>query len=91
MCATFGLHRSLQSLRDIYSSGEAAFVANADNYREVTRTQLFAHNEMQIVTKRMDPFRDAPGTGVLGCLTDALTSLEFRTGAVSIEENWPPP
>jgi hypothetical protein len=54
-CSTFGLHSSLSYLKSLYDSGSLAFLANTgiltapatkENYREVTLSELFAHNTM---------------------------------------------
>ena len=79
-CSKFALHDELKLLKDLYEEGKLLFFANTGvintaemdkfNYNDVTRSQLFAHNTMQHEIKRVDPYNDIPGTGVLGRLAD---------------------
>lgn len=82
-CTKFALHDELKELRDLYEGNDLLFMANTGvinnhamtktNYRDLTATQLFSHNFMQDEIQKIDPFHDAPGTGVLGRAADALS------------------
>jgi len=94
VCETFGIHENFRELRSLYNAGDALFVSNVgvmtkpvtkDNYREETRTDLFAHNAMQAEIKRLDPYNSARQTGFLGRLSDALKSSGYKTRAVAID------
>jgi len=92
-CDTFGLHRRLSFLRDLYVDGSALFLANTGVlskpvtkavHAAETRTRLYSHDDMQRETRRIDPFQEAPGTGLLGRLSDALQNNGFSVGAFSV-------
>uniref|UniRef100_A0A7S4M6S7 DUF1501 domain-containing protein n=1 Tax=Odontella aurita TaxID=265563 RepID=A0A7S4M6S7_9STRA len=98
-CSKFGLNHALPKLRDGYNAGNVSFFldvgslnrkVNKDNYRELTKTQLFSHDAMQKECKRADPFHRAPGTGMLGRMADACTSAGYRTGSAAISTNTAP-
>jgi len=95
ICSTFGLHPNFPFLRDLYDSGDALFVANAgvmtkdvnaDNYRDETITNLFAHNAMRGEIKTLDPYVIVPDTAPLGRFADAVVD-NFGVRAVSIDTN----
>lgn len=55
------------------------------NYRDVSQiTQLFAHNTQQDNTRRIDPFDDIRGTGVLGRIMDVLYNNDYLTSGLSV-------
>lgn len=75
--SSFGIHENLPILEELYNDGKLNFVANAglmakpvdvSNYRTETPTQLFAHNAMQLETRRDDLFRLYSGTGAFAFL-----------------------
>jgi len=93
-CEAFGVHKKLSKVAEMYESDDALFVANVgvltkpttkDTYGYDTETQLFAHNTMQRETKRVDPFRDVDGSGVLGRLNDALAREGYATSSISVD------
>ena len=98
-CSGFAIHHRLENLHTRYNNGEVIFFANTGVLSErVNRTTawkeksiLFAHNRMSEATERMDPFKMAPGLGVLGRITDALSGLscpvsgqKYKIGASSV-------
>jgi hypothetical protein len=96
-CDSFRFHKDASFMESLYREGEAALLANTgvlhspvtlDNWKAAhRRTMLFAHNSQQREIKIMDPFHEVAGTGVLGRMSDVLTSLNngFQTAAFSIE------
>jgi len=95
-CTSYGLHPNLPFLQRLYNESSILFVANAGllvapvdktNYRELTPTQLFAHNAMNRDTKRVDLYNVYGGTGVVGRINDMLTKRGYVTGAYSISGN----
>ena len=99
ICGDFAIHHRLGNLHTRYNNGEVIFFANTGVLSEkVNRTTawkeksiLFAHNRMTESTERMDPFKLAPGLGVLGRITDALSGLscpvsgqKYKIGASSV-------
>jgi len=80
-CTSFGLHKELSILKDWFDAGDASFIANSgllsklvdkSNYRSETAVQLFDHNGMTIQSNRLDLGKDAPGSGVLGRISEAI-------------------
>ncbi len=47
---------------------------NKDNYYAQTNVQLFSHDDMIHETKTIDPYGVNRGTGILGRMTDVLTT-----------------
>jgi uncharacterized protein (DUF1800 family) len=93
-CASFGLHASLQFLKQLYDEQDLVFVSNVgvltepvtiDNYLEKVVTQIFAHNAMAEEVARLDPINSAPATGSLGRLADVVQSKGYRTGRTIVE------
>jgi uncharacterized protein (DUF1501 family) len=94
-CSQFAVHQDLEIVERLYKAGDLSFFANTGvlnrpvtkkNYWEVTRTQLFAHNEMQAEAQRIDPFDGAPGTGVLGRMCDVLNAKGFYAQPITVED-----
>jgi len=95
MCDSFTLHKQAADVAELYKNGEAILLANTGVLLEpVTKydwetkhraTVLFAHDKQQREAKRMDPFREISGTGVLGRMTDCLTRNGYKVGSLSIE------
>mmetsp|Transcript_6781 Transcript_6781/g.9027 ORF Transcript_6781/g.9027 Transcript_6781/m.9027 type:complete len:2086 (+) Transcript_6781:84-6341(+) len=92
VCDVFGIHPNLPVLAKLYNEGSALFFANtgalddyADetNYREKSVTNLFAHNTMQSAAKKIDPYKEIRGSGVLGRMNDVLTRNGFQTSTIS--------
>jgi uncharacterized protein (DUF1501 family) len=94
-CESVGLHQNLHTLKDLYHAGDALFITNTGlmsqnvskaDYRN-QNVQLFAHNAMQLESKRLDLGQEAMGTGVLGRMRDSLTANGFSADAFSITGN----
>ena len=93
-CDTFGVHKSLDFLAELYEQGEAAFAANIGNLVEpVTREsyedgsaklprQPFAHNFAVKAAKTCAV--KAASKGVLGRMLDAMSEQAFSTSAFSV-------
>jgi hypothetical protein len=58
-----------------------------ENYWRDTKTQLFAHNFMQLAAQKIDPLKAQDGTGVLGRIRDVLTKKGRVVGAFSLNVN----
>lgn len=94
-CQTFALHDELILLKELYDMNELIFFANTGvinrnnmtkfNYDSKTETQLFAHNTMSDEAQKVDPFDQAPGTGVLGRAADVLDANGFIVNKISID------
>jgi len=94
VCESFGIHSSLKTVRQLYLDGDLSFFANTGvltapvtklNYYKVTKTQLFAHDQMQLETKCVDPLQRQSNTGVLGRMTDVLTKKGHVVGSFSLD------
>ena len=97
-CSVFGLHPDLSTLRDLYTDGDAAFVANIgplvepltkDEYESGTKTppvSLFAHNMQQTATQSVHA-QDASATGVLGRVVGTLAARGISTASYSVSGN----
>mmetsp|Transcript_1433 Transcript_1433/g.2264 ORF Transcript_1433/g.2264 Transcript_1433/m.2264 type:complete len:3782 (+) Transcript_1433:192-11537(+) len=95
-CQTFGVHPSLPAIKELYDETELLFFANTgvltvpstkENYWQVSKTQLFAHNHMQREAKAVDPLDKAFGTGVIGRMSDILSSKGNNVGSFSIDHS----
>jgi uncharacterized protein (DUF1501 family)/uncharacterized protein (DUF1800 family) len=93
-CNRFGIHPSLPIFQELYNSGDAMFLAGIgvlskpvtkSNYRDDTKTRLFAHNTMQSEVGRLDPYKKVTGTANLGRLADELLLSGFSVSAFSID------
>lgn len=94
-CETFALHDELTLFKELYDNGTLSMLANTgvinqngmdkSNYRDKTKTQLFAHDAMQEESKKVDPYDTAPGTGVLGRAAGVLGSLGYNVNSLSID------
>jgi len=94
VCESYGIHSSLKSVRQLYLDGDLSFFANTGvltapvtkyNYNKVTKTQLFAHDQMQLESKRVDPVEKQSNTGVLGRMADILTNKGHKVGSFSLD------
>ena len=94
-CDQFAIHEELEIVERLYNQGDLSFFANAgvinrpvtkENYVELTKTQLFAHNAMQEEAQKIDPFEGSPGTGVLGRMCDVLKSKGFNAQPITVED-----
>jgi len=95
-CETFAIHDELQIVKDLYDDGDLTFFANTGvinqngmdktNFKKLTKTQLFAHNTMQEEAKKVDPYSNAPGTGILGRAKDVLTNNGHVVNSMSIDD-----
>lgn len=88
------MHRDLEAVHNLYNDEDLLFFANTgvmsqpvnkQNYNQLTTTQLFAHNHMQRETKRVDPYDEASGTGVLGRMADILNERGHNVGSFSVD------
>ncbi|KAL7563666.1 hypothetical protein ACA910_013399 [Epithemia clementina (nom. ined.)] len=93
-CEKFALHPQLQTVKQLYDDGDLSFYFNTGvlnaptsntNYKFVTETRLFAHDTMQWEAKRIDPFNLKVGTGVLGRLSDVLSTRGYQPSSISID------
>ena len=94
-CSTFAIHKKMPILKELYDEGTLSFFANTgvinnapmtkSNYYDVTKSQLFAHNAMQEENKKVDPFSDKTGTGVLGRTKDILFQDGYNVHTISID------
>ncbi|KAL7563671.1 hypothetical protein ACA910_015940 [Epithemia clementina (nom. ined.)] len=93
-CQQFVLHPELQTVQNLYNTGDLSFFFNTGvlnapssntNYSDVSETHLFAHNTMAKEVARLDPFDLQTGTGVLGRLSDVLTSRGYQPNSFSID------
>jgi uncharacterized protein (DUF1501 family) len=93
-CERFGLHPKLTFLQQLYNDGNAILVSgigdltrpvNKDDYAAETKTQLFAHNTLQAEVGRLDPNGEYTGTGMLGRLSDVLTSANYNVNSFAID------
>ncbi len=58
---------------------------NKNNYRYLTNIGLFAHNLMQREAKRVDPYNDSSGTGVIGRMADVLSDFGHNAQGFSVD------
>ena len=75
-CNTWGVNNVFDDLAQLYSEGDALFVANMGilgtkstkftDWGGDQKFQLFAHNSMTDAFYRNDPYEQNPNTGVLG-------------------------
>jgi len=94
-CQSVGLHQNLHTIKDLYLAGDAMFVTNTglmsapvskSDYNN-QNVQLFAHNAMQLESKRLDLGQESMGTGVLGRMRDSLLASGIPADAYSITGN----
>ncbi|KAL3923785.1 MAG: hypothetical protein SGILL_001448 [Bacillariaceae sp.] len=94
-CTEFALHHRLSAVQQLYNEGDAIFFANTgvvnqngmtrENIDQKTRTQLFAHNAMQLETQKVDPYNALSGTGALGRAKDVLHAKGLNVDALNID------
>ena len=95
-CKSFRMHKSASTVAELYTRGDAILLANTgvlldwpvtlDNWGEKHRaTELFAHDRQQREIKKIDPFNEAAGTGVLGRIADSLSTRKYQVGSFAIE------
>lgn len=94
-CSSFAIHQKVPIFKELYDEGSLAFFANAGlintaetnkkNYQEVTVSTLFAHNTMAGESKKVDPFEEAAGTGVLGRMSKVLDGKGYSTAGLAID------
>ena len=94
VCSEFGIHPQLPAIKDLYNDEDLLFFANTgvlsqpvnkDNYYELTNIQLFSHNHMRDESRRIDPYDVSEGTGVLGRMSDVMTSQGYNVGSFSVD------
>ncbi|KAL3923152.1 MAG: hypothetical protein SGILL_001820 [Bacillariaceae sp.] len=94
-CTEFALHHELTAVQQLYNDDQAILFANTgvvnqngmtrSNFAEKTRTQLFAHNAMQLETQKVDPYNEVSGTGALGRAKDILHANGLNVDALNID------
>jgi uncharacterized protein (DUF1501 family) len=95
-CESFAIHNELAYIKELYDDGDVIFLANTGvvnsngmntvNYNAKTRSRLFDHAAMQEETKKIDPYADFTGTGVLGRAKDVLSLRGHVVNSMSINE-----
>lgn len=94
VCEKFGVHPQYENVASMFNSGDLSWFTNTGvldketdkhNFWKDTVTQLFAHNWMQLAAQKVDPFKDAFGTGVLGRIRDAATKQGRSIGGFAID------
>lgn len=92
-CTQFAVHPAMEFLERNYKAKDLAFFANVgqldqavtkEDYAARSTTQLFAHNAMQQAAQAVDPWDDAPGTGILGRMNDALRAKGHVSQAITV-------
>jgi hypothetical protein len=94
-CTEFALHHELTAVQKLYHDGQAIFFANTgvvnqndmtrSNFAQKTKTQLFAHNAMQLETQKIDPYNAVTGSGALGRAKDMLHANGLNVDALNID------
>ena len=94
VCRTFGVHKNLSVLRDLYNDNDLQFFANVgamprpttkSRWQEDTRnSELFAHNTQEKNVQTLDRVLKPLGTGIGGRMLDVLSEIGLKTGSVSI-------
>ena len=94
-CSQFVVHQDLEIVHRLYKSGDLSFFANAgvlnlpvnkENYWQRTKTSLFGHNTMQDEAQKIDPFDNAPGSGILGRVCDILKRKGFSPQPITVQD-----
>jgi hypothetical protein len=80
-------HTFLYLLLASANAGDLTKETDKENYWRDTKSQLFAHNFMQLAAQKVDPLRAQDGTGVLGRIKDVLTKNGRSVGAFSLNVN----
>ena len=80
-CSTFGMHKNLPFVKDLFQNGEAAIWANVGNLIEPTNKamyynrkrprSLYSHEHQQFASRTLHP-QFTSSSGVLGKIVDAL-------------------
>ena len=55
------------------------------NFHDLTRTQLFAHNDMQDEIMKVDPFDKLGKSGILGRAKDVLIQNGYAANGISVD------
>jgi len=94
-CSQFALHDELDFVKELYDRKQLLWVANSgvvnqngmtkSNFNAKTKTQLFAHNAMQEETKKVDPYDEITGTGILGRANDVLQGKGHVINALNVD------
>jgi len=94
-CSSFAVHHELGFVKELYDKKDLLWVANTGvvnqngmtkkNFHSKTRTQLFAHNAMADEVKKVDPYNEVAGTGVLGRANDMLAGYGYVVNAMNID------
>ena len=93
-CESFAIHKSLPYVHKLYNEDDLLFISNVGvinqqemtvkNWNAKTRTRLFDHGGMQEETKKVDPYDQMVGTGVLGRAKDMLTKNGHNVNSLGI-------
>lgn len=95
-CEQFAVHPDMSIVETLYNDGSLAFFANIgqvdvpvtkDDYYASTRTELFAHNTMQLISQSIDPWDAAAGTGILGRFSDVLSGKGYNVQPITVAES----
>jgi len=97
-CEKFAIHEELPYIKELYDDNDLLFFANVgvvnsnnmnrDNWNVKTKSRLFAHEAMRKETKKIDPFDDLAGSGVLGRMDDILAKkYNSVVNSIGIIEN----
>ena len=95
-CDQFTIHPDIPLVERLFNEESLSFFANIgqldapvtkEDYYTVTRTELFAHNTLQHISQRIDPFDEVTGTGILGRMSDALLAQGFHAQTITISES----
>ena len=93
-CSSFTVHSGLSTIQKLYNEQDLLFMANVGvltqyvnrtDYAFRTETPLFSHNSMQDEVAKLDPWKEAGGTGALGRMTDVLQRKGYRTSRTAID------
>ena len=94
-CSGYGVNPALENIKDLYSAGDAAFIANVGTLVEpLTRAEyekklkkypasLYSHNSQQRTSKTVHAGASGKPKGILGRITEALTEQSNPYAAAS--------
>lgn len=70
----------------MFASFEVDTPVTKEDYIFEARTELIAHNTMQLGVQRIDPWDTAKGTDILGRMSHMLTARDFNAQPITIAE-----
>ena len=97
-CEKFAIHKELPYIKELYNDKDLLFFANTGvvnangmnrgNWDVLTKSRLFGHEAMEKEIRKVDPFNNLAGSGVLGRLNDLLaTKYDSVVNAIGIQFN----